>query len=212
MDRNFGCYVKGTWQNGEPFSLYNFSVCICPLASDISPCTCGLSSTTTTSLNCANLNLNDSSIATVVKNTPSWSPVDTVILKGNQLSRVPAQLSKYTKLVNLVNPNLSSNSITSIHATDSLSLLSTPVRLIDLSANSITQITQDALPSNFASDARILLSANPMGALSQTTYQPIINLLRTNGYNPSSAYIDLKLRTGHWTRQITHMTAVESIS
>jgi hypothetical protein len=57
--------------------------------------------------------------------------------------------------------------------------------LIDLSANSITQITQNALPSNFASDARILLSANPMGALSQTTYQPIINLLRTNGYNPS---------------------------
>ena len=190
-------YVKGTCQDGHPFSFFNLAACICPLPAEIDPCKCGLSSISlmapvvTATLNCANQNLNDSAMAAVVYKTPSWSPIDTVILKGNQLTRLPAHLSKYTQLVNL---NFASNGITSIDAgNESLALLSAAVQFIDLSSNLITQIKPGAFPPNLAPGARIQLNVNPMGELSEEVYGPDVNYFNSKGYDSSNTFIDFTL-------------------
>ena len=122
-------------------------ICKCPAYSTyIAPCVCGptknsegVSSTLT--ISCAAQSLGDSALSDIFKNVSSTSPVDTMNLSGNQLTKIPSGLPQYETLVSVTVAN---NSITSVGSTD-LSL-SGNVTLIDLSYNQISVIAPGSLP------------------------------------------------------------------
>ena len=137
-------FVKGTCQNGNAFSTYSNEVCLCPPAADLGTCTCALStgSTTTVTINCAGQKLGNSAVATLVDKI-SWAPIDTLILDGNLLTQVPANLAQ---LANVTTLSLASNGFTSIGSGE-LNLKATVVSL-DVSNNSISTIAANALPGD----------------------------------------------------------------
>ena len=138
-------YVTGTCQNGANFSSFSLTTCLCPAAADISPCTCGFtaSSTTTVTITCSNQNLNDDAVSAILKKIFPWSPIDTMNFYNNSLTKIPSGLSQYSQLFLL---SFSSNSITSIGSND-LSGLTAPVMYINLGANQISTIADNAFPS-----------------------------------------------------------------
>ena len=139
-------YVRGTCQNGADFSSFSLATCLCPAAADISPCTCGFtaSSTTTVTITCSNQNLKDDAVSAILKKIFPWSPIDTMNFYNNSLTKIPSGLSQYSQLFLL---SFSSNSITSIGSND-LSGLTAAVKVIDLTANQITTIADNAFPSS----------------------------------------------------------------
>ena len=138
-------YVTGTCQSGANFSsLYTPPACLCPTAAAISPCTCNNSNNLgMVAIYCGGKNLNDNQMANIISNIFTWSPIDTMYLAGNKLTKIPAGLSQYTQLIWL---QLESNSITSIGPND-LSGLTAPVMYINLANNQISTIADNAFPS-----------------------------------------------------------------
>ena len=125
-----------------PFTSLTALNCQCPSTS-ISPCTCQPSagSDTTLTISCADQGLDDTAIGAVIANTPATTPVDSLDLRGNQLTSVPSGLPQYAYLIRVTVAN---NSITSIGSTD-LSLTGNAL-LIDLSHNQISDIAPGSLP------------------------------------------------------------------
>ena len=146
--QSFQTFVKGTCQNGASFSSYSAATCVCPAAVEISPCTCGFTGngTTTVTITCTGKSLNDNTMAAIVMKIQTWSPVDTMLLDGNQLTVVPPGLPQITGLVDL---NLSSNQITSIGSTE-LQLTGKVLR-INLSSNNITALADNCFPGSLSS-------------------------------------------------------------
>ena len=85
--------------------LFNVTECavICPPSVNYYPCDCSeFGSSNTISLNCNNKQLGDSKTADVLSafvSTPGVSPVAWIDLHYNQLTRIPAQIRSFTKLV-----------------------------------------------------------------------------------------------------------------
>ena len=74
-------------------------------------------------------------------NIDPTTPLDTLDLGSNKLTRIPKCLPQFTQLVNLV---VSSNSIAAIQSGD-LSVTG-PVKTLDLSSNIIAAIADASLP------------------------------------------------------------------
>ena len=187
--------------------------CQCPTY-PVVHCTCGVTMNSATSLTitCANQSLSDSAISPIFDQFPATTPVDTINLSNNTLTKVPvAQLKKYTQLANVL---MSNNNIAALAAND-FNLTANASR-IDLSANSITSIEPNALPSNlymrnilksttesnqwsfvyfcsgnYASGSQILLSGNKLTAVNQTVFQPIVQSFVTNAYPSNTTFIDV---------------------
>ena len=139
-------FVKGTCQNGDQFSSYSAAAsCFCPAAADISPCTCGFTdrSETTITIDCTDKSLDDVAMARIVNKIQTWSPVDTMLLNGNRLKVVPPGLPLITRLVDL---NLASNQITSVGSTELQ--LPAKVTTINLSSNNITALADNCFPGS----------------------------------------------------------------
>ena len=136
-------FVKGTCQNGNEFSTYSNEICLCPPATDLGTCTCALStdSTTAVTISCADQQLDDSAVETLV-NTISWAPIDTFDLSGNQMTKIPSGLSALVQLSSL---SVATNQIASIGAAD-LSPLTAAVKLLNFASNSISTVDAGSFP------------------------------------------------------------------
>ena len=141
-------YVKGSCQNGAPFSSFTPLTCLCPVAADISPCTCDYNdinfSKTKIAIDCSNRGLNDTKISAIVNKIPPAATLYKITMNGNLLTQVPQGLAKFIYL-SLV--DLSSNLITSV-ASGALTLPA-PVELINLANNFITAIEPSSFPGSF---------------------------------------------------------------
>jgi len=82
-------------------------------------------------------------MATIINNIPASTPVVSLLLNNNQLTRVPPGLTKFTQMETL---SLADNQISSIAAGD-LSLTSNFFNTLDLSNNAIASIEENSLPS-----------------------------------------------------------------
>ena len=80
-------------------------------------------------------------MAQIMMNIPPTTPVDTLDLSDNLLTKIPDNLHHYSTLISV---SLANNAITSV-AKDSLTL-SGAVTSIDLSNNLITTIAPKSLP------------------------------------------------------------------
>jgi len=142
---NLLSYAIGTCQNGNEFSSYSNEVCLCPPATDLGTCTCALttdSTNTTVTIDCKDQNLNDSA-AEILVGKITWAPIDTLILDGNNMTKIPPGLSGLTQLSSL---SATTNAITSISDVD-LSPLAADVRKLNFASNSISTIAAGSFPS-----------------------------------------------------------------
>jgi len=115
-------------------------------------------------ITCADAGLGDSRTAQILLNISPKTPLDTLVVSGNKLTKVPstsrqsgsgiedegmiratATKSLLTQFTQLNYVDLSSNVITKI-GTGQLALTA-PVKLLSLANNTITSIEADALPS-----------------------------------------------------------------
>ena len=125
-----------------PFTSLTALNCQCPEVS-IAPCTCGPTATTdgsdskTLTVSCANQNLTDSTIADVIVKVAPTTPVDSIDFSGNRMTKIPSNITQYTRLISL---SFASNQITSIISND-LNLAADNVLFLDLSNNRISSIS-----------------------------------------------------------------------
>ena len=89
---------------------------VCPSKEDYAPCICmeGEPKDGTLSLLCRNRNLNDTQISRILDAflASSISPLGSIFLEGNRLTRVPSQLNKFPRLSWI---DLKANRIQTIH-------------------------------------------------------------------------------------------------
>ena len=78
---------------------------------------------------------------TIVANIDPTTPVDTIDLSSNKLTRMPKNLTKFNELVNL---NISSNAIAAIESGDLT--MTGSVTNLDMSSNLIATIADSSLP------------------------------------------------------------------
>ena len=138
-------YVKNAaCSDSTPFSSLTELNCKCPVAS-IAPCSCQptTGSDTTLTISCANQNLDDTTMASIIANVPPTTPVDTFDFSQNLLTVVPPNLPQFNQLTNL---NLSTNAIVAV-GTGELNLAAA-VNSLDLSSNQIEAIAASSLPGN----------------------------------------------------------------
>ena len=143
------------------FSALTTEICLCPPSTSLSPCTCGLTvgSVSTVNVTCASTKLGDAATAKILQSVSPTTPLDTLILNGNELSKVPSASSRRAYSVtsrittkSLLTPftllnhvDLSSNGITSIGTGDLA--LKGPVNFLNLAQNVISSIAAGSLPS-----------------------------------------------------------------
>ena len=151
----------GTCEDSTEFSALTTTICWCPLSASIATCSCDLTagSTTTITVNCTSQGLGDASIASVLSSISVTSPLDTLLLGGNNLTKVPSSSSRQMTdvgisrasstslltqfpLLNYV--SLSSNAITSILKGDLT--LSAPLKFLDVSSNQISRVAVGSFP------------------------------------------------------------------
>ena len=119
---------------------------ICPSDSVISPCACSQYTTSTSTLDCAGKNVNDSQASDILDaylTIPGVSPVGDIELYYNPLlTHIPVQVKSFTQLVMV---NLSPNSLTTIESDAfNLSDAANPLRYLDLSSNQLATIAPGA--------------------------------------------------------------------
>jgi len=148
------------------FSALTTAICLCPSSTAIQPCACALStgSNSTVTITCADAGLGDSKIAEILVKVSAKTPLDTLVLSGNKLTKVAstsrrsgsgiededmiratAITSLLTQFTQLNYVDLSSNVIITIGAGELA--LTAPVNFLSLANNTITSIEADALPS-----------------------------------------------------------------
>jgi len=145
LDASLNVYVKNAaCSDSTPFSSLTELNCKCPVAS-IAPCSCQPTAGSDTSLtiSCANQNLDDTTMASIIANVPPTTPVDTFDFSQNLLTVVPPNLPQFNQLSNL---NLSTNAIVAV-GTGELNLPAA-VNSLDLSSNQISTIAASSLPGN----------------------------------------------------------------
>ena len=125
---------------------------VCPPVNVISPCTCIQQTATTTYLNCASNNLNNSQVSDILDAylaTADVSPVSYLGLYNNLLTRVPVQIEFFTQLIEAT---FYSNSISSIESgAFNLADDANPLQYLSLHGNQMTTIAPGAFKgsSNF---------------------------------------------------------------
>ena len=139
-------YVKGSCQNGAPFSSFSPLTCLCPAAADISPCACDYydvaASKSKVAIDCSSRGLNDTRMAAIVGKIPApAAALYKMTMDGNQLTRVPQGLAQFIFLSVV---DLSSNAITSV-ASGALAFPA-QVETINLAKNTITALEPSSLP------------------------------------------------------------------
>jgi len=129
-------------------------ICLCPPATLIdSYCTCGLStgSDTLVTVTCEGAGLGDSGVAKILLSFAVSTPIDKLILQGNNLKRVPSTFSRsvgtLTRFKQLNYVDLSSNAITTISTGDLT--MAAPLKFLNLTSNAISSIATAALPSMY---------------------------------------------------------------
>ena len=143
-------------------------ICKCPQFDyDIAPCFCRvtppLSTSTTLTITCDPLNVvDDTRMAAIITKTPATTPIDTLILKVNNLTQVPANLNQYTQLTYL---SLAHNSISSIAVTGTIfpAVLST----LDVNSNQLTQVPTGL--NQYTALSTLLLASNSIGSFDVTS-------------------------------------------
>jgi len=147
------------------FSALKAINCRCPVTS-IAPCTCQptggttsvpISTKTTLTISCANQGLTDAQMATILNSIPLTTPVDTLDLSWNKLTRVPSatygrSMSILTSFFNIFKKPTATTSPTSSSSANGTSSSSSTKKTIglltrfkqlisvDLSFNSLTSI------------------------------------------------------------------------
>jgi len=120
---------------------------VCPAPESYAPCSCGLDSSVigmeeTIAIECFDHFLGDARISDILDsflNTPSVSPVSTVALYRNLLTRVPHQIFNFTQLDSVL---LDHNSIRTI-TKNSFNFTRSP-RYVWLNNNQMTSMEPDA--------------------------------------------------------------------
>ena len=127
-------------------------ICLCPPSTSIDPyCTCDLStgSDTLVTVTCEGAGLGDSGVAKILLSFAVSTPIDTLILRGNNLKRVPSIFSRSVGLLTRFNQlnsvDLSSNVITAVSTGDLT--MAAPLKFLNLTNNVISSIATAALPS-----------------------------------------------------------------
>jgi Leucine-rich repeat (LRR) protein len=111
---------------------------------DLNTCTCAFTTggtNTTVTIDCTGKNLTDSAVATLVDKI-AWAAIDTLILDGNKMTKIPPGLSGLMQLSSL---SAASNSITAINATD-LSSLPATLKKLNFASNSISTVAAGSFP------------------------------------------------------------------
>ena len=145
------------------FTALTTGICLCPPSPSLSPCTCDLTvgSVSTVNVTCASTGLGDEATAIILQSVPPTTPLDTIILNGNKLSKVPSTSSRRAYSVtsrvatkSLLTPftllnyvDLASNVITAIGTGDLA--LKAPVKFLNLASNVISSVSAGSLPSEF---------------------------------------------------------------
>ena len=147
------------------FTDLTTAVCLCPSSTSLGPCSCGLTtgSSSTVNVTCVSMELGDSGTAKILLSVPPTTPLDTLILSGNNLTKVPSVPSRRFKSISdmsrgastsLLTPftllnyvDLSSNVITIIGTGDLA--LKAPVKFLNLARNVISSVAAASLPSEF---------------------------------------------------------------
>ena len=151
----------GTCQDSTAFSDLTTTICLCPPSVSIATCSCYLTSSggdssSTVTVNCTSQGLGDATMASVLINISITTPLDTLLLGGNNLTKIPSSSSRrvgskasstsslLTKFPLLNYVSLSSNAITSILKGDIA--LAASLKFLDLSSNKIAQVAVGSLP------------------------------------------------------------------
>jgi hypothetical protein len=138
---------------------------VCPNAATYSPCECieytGAQAFVfvTSKLHCSNKNLSDSKvneILTAFTSNPLVSPINQLILYGNQLTRVPENITQFRYLTFV---NINNNNIPSVELA-AFNFYTEKLNLIDLSDNQITNIESNAFQGIFLSNIFIIMTIN----------------------------------------------------
>ena len=129
--------------DGTKTSSLTPPICACPLyVADIAPCVCRPDTIESLTIDCSSKNIGSDRMATIISNISITTPVVSLLLNGNQLTKVPPGLTKFTLMNTL---SLANNQISSIAAGD-LSLVA-KMESLDLTNNAITTIATNSLPS-----------------------------------------------------------------
>ena len=127
---------------------------VCPDSVTYSPCDCteytGAQAFTfvTAKLDCSNRNLNDSKVNDILNafiSNPLVSPLNQLLLYGNQLTRVPQQIPQFHWLTFV---NINNNQIPTVELA-AFNFHTKKLNLIDLSDNQITNIKPNAFQGIF---------------------------------------------------------------
>ena len=127
---------------------------VCPDSVIYSPCDCteytGAQAFTfvTSLLDCSNRNLNDSKVNDILNafiSNPLVSPLNQLLLYGNQLTRVPQQIPQFRWLTFV---NINNNQIPTVELA-AFNFHTEKLNLIDLSDNQITNIKPNAFQGIF---------------------------------------------------------------
>ena len=149
--------------DATPFSALTNGICLCPSSTSLLPCSCELTtgSVGTVNVTCASKGLGDAATVKLLQSVSPTIPVDTLILSGNKLSKVPSTSSRRAYSVtsrattkSLLTPftrlnyvDLSSNVITAINTGDLT--LKAAVKFLNLDSNKISSVAAGSLPSKF---------------------------------------------------------------
>jgi len=151
----------GTCQDSTAFSALTTTICWCPPSVSIATCSCYLtaSGSSTVTVNCASQGLGDAAMASVLLSISSTSPIDTLLLDDNNLTKVPSSSSRRVSRIGIIRTSftslmtkfpllnhvgLSSNAITSILKGDLT--LPAPLKLLNLTSNQISRIAVESFP------------------------------------------------------------------
>jgi len=149
-------FVQGAPKCSDGTALFDLTsiICWCPPSVPLATCSCDLTADSSSAVivNCTSQGLGDAVMASVLLNISVTTPLDTLLLGGNNLTKVPSSpvdarattTSLLTRFPLLNYVSLSSNAITSILKGDLT--LTTPLKFLDLSSNQISQVAVGSLP------------------------------------------------------------------
>ena len=112
---NFDCDIKigcgsESWivgKNTHELALTT-AVCLCPPSPSLSPCNCSLSTgndSTAVTVTCVSAELGNAALGEILLNGPPTTPLDTLILSGNNLTKVPSTTLRHFSIgTSLVRP------------------------------------------------------------------------------------------------------------
>ena len=183
MNKQLGFLLIAVLFNGSQTAV------ICPPATVYSPCSCDeyKGNSATIELNCGGKNVDDTRMSAILDalfTTGGASPVASLNLWTNKLTRVPSQLPRFTQLVSV---DLNSNTIRSL-PTGAFKFTSSLIDLY-LESNLLAIVEPDAFQGDYGSKTIVWMSSNSLTRFESSAFQSLLETLLAKG--SGNAFINI---------------------